>query len=145
MNAVDGAYQRKKSGLLSHSNRGFLISLSLHYESQNTRVSIKTKQKLPETHTSRFHDFQQRCRLYHPSYSSLSLSIAIPCLIAFPPGITTDRSGTQQSELTLLAGRMPSAILSCWPTSFSAHSKISPNVTPLSEDRLSQWRMLESS
>jgi hypothetical protein len=75
----------------------------------------------------------------------LDSSIAIPCLIAFPPGITTDRSGTQQSELTLLAGRMPSAILSCWPTSFSAHSKISPNVTPLSEDRLSQYRMLESS
>jgi hypothetical protein len=42
-------------GPVSHSNKGFLISFSLHYGSQNTYVSIETKHKLLGTRVCRFH------------------------------------------------------------------------------------------
>jgi hypothetical protein len=48
-------------------------------------------------------------------------------------------------RVRLLVGRTLSAVLSCWLTHFSTHSKTCPNVTPLSESRIEQLRIPPSS
>jgi hypothetical protein len=52
-------------GSIPQSNKGFLVSINLHYESHATRVSIGTKQRFPEIHVFRSHNMQKCCRFNH--------------------------------------------------------------------------------